>query len=98
MQSSDINHEELINLLYCAAPTKGEAQRFFERELDLGVPRSNYAVMWDRLVDQQSKVDAACAVFQLVLHYSGKEERQLFDEASRKGWMPTHHWTQSVAL
>jgi hypothetical protein len=87
MQSSEINHEELINVLYCASPTKPEAQAFFQQHLDLGVPRTNYAVMWDRLVELEGKVGAAIAVFRLAQHYATKDERRVLEAAAQKGFV-----------
>ncbi len=69
-------------LLYDAPGTKEDKQAFFQLGLKILVPKTNYEVMWERLVDHLGPGGAAEAVFDYVLAIADERLKRLLVKAS----------------
>ncbi len=70
-------------LLYDAPGTKEDKQDFFQRRRKVLVPKTNYEVMWERLVEWLGRAGAGEALFDYVLYAAGPRLQGLLVEASR---------------
>lgn len=62
-----LDSDDALALLVAAPGTKEEKQQFFLERFEIRTPRTNYDLMWDRLVDELGEDRAAEAVCALVL-------------------------------
>ncbi len=85
MRSSDIDPLEMIDLLASSKCTKPEAQKFFQAKYKVRVPRTNYDLMWERLAEQLGDLEAARAVFDLVLKKASPRLIKVLDQAETRG-------------
>ncbi len=77
-----LDSEDAFALLVAAPGTKEEKQRFFQERLEIKPPRTNYDLMWDRLVDELGEDQAAEAVCSLVLSCTDSRAIQLLRRAA----------------
>ncbi len=73
--------DSFFNLLATAPGTKEEKQTFFLTRMKTFVPRSNYEVMWERLVEDRGPALAGEAVFDYVRYNAPGPLKQLLDLA-----------------
>ena len=84
LAAKDVRNIEyrFYELLYDAPGTKEDKQAFFQRRLKILVPKTNYEVMWERLVDHLGPGGAAEAVFDYVLAIADERLKRLLVNAS----------------
>lgn len=70
-------------LLYDAPGTKEDKQDFFQRRMKVLVPKTNYEVMWERLVDYLRRGGAGEAVFDYALDTADERMERLLEKASK---------------
>lgn len=70
-------------LLFNAPGTKEDKQAFFKERMKILVPKTNYEVMWERLVDRLGRGRAGEAVFDYVLHTAPRRLQELLMKASQ---------------
>ncbi len=71
-----------IELLTHAPGTKTNKQTFFQRRMKVTVAKTNYEVMWDRLVDHFNRAGAGEAVFDYILSTADDHLRRSLVKAS----------------
>ncbi len=83
LAAEDVRNIEdpFFNLLVAAPGTKEKKQAFFLSEMKIFVPRSNYEVMWERLVDEKGPALAGEAVIDYVLHSATPRLKELLEDA-----------------
>ncbi|MFQ5910051.1 MAG: TIR domain-containing protein [Thermoplasmata archaeon] len=74
--------DRFLELLSHAPGTKEDKQAFFQRRMKVHIPRTNYEVMWDRLVDSLERGGAGEAVFDYVLATADAHLRRSLAKAS----------------
>src|SRR2546428_10572872 len=82
MTGRGLDSEDALALLVAAPGTKEEKQRFFQERFEIKAPRTNYDLMWDRLVDELGEDQAAEAVCSLVLSCTDSRAIQLLRRAA----------------
>jgi hypothetical protein len=75
--------DRFYELLFDAHGTKEDKQAFFQRRMKILVPKTNYEIMWERLVERLGPGGAGEAVFDYVLYSTPPRLQQLLDQASR---------------
>jgi len=83
MRGPSLDSQDAFDLLVAAPGTKAEKQQFFREQFEVKVARTNYDVMWDRLVDELGEDEAAEAVCSLVLSYADSRAMELLERAAR---------------
>src|SRR5437879_213551 len=83
MVELDVDEQDALDLLVAAPGTKEEKQEFFEDGFYVRVPKTNYNLMWERLVDQLDEDQAVEAVCALVLSSPDSRAIQLLTRAAR---------------
>src|SRR5207249_12168645 len=78
-----LDSDDALALLVAAPGTKEEKQRFFQERFEIKPPRTNYDLMWDRLVDELGEDQAAEAVCSLVLSSTDSREARLLQFAAK---------------
>src|SRR6266851_3295971 len=84
MVDPGLDSDDAFALLVAAPGTKEEKQRFFLERFEIKIPRTNYDLMWDRLVDELGEHEAAEAVCSLVLSSTDSRAVQLLHRAVRR--------------
>ncbi len=84
LAAKDVRNIEyrFYELLYDAPGSKEDKQDFFQRKLKILVPKTNYEVMWERLMDHLGKGSAGEAVFDYVLDTADERLKRLLAKAS----------------
>ena len=82
MVNVGLDSDEAFDLLVAAPGTKEDKQEFLEDEFDVRVPKTNYDLMWERLVDELGEDQAAEAVCALVLSSPDSRAIQLLRRAT----------------
>src|SRR5207249_11305107 len=77
-----LDSDDALALLVAAPGTKEEKQRFFQERFEIRAPRTNYDLMWDRLVDELGEDQAAEAVCSLVLSTPDSRALRLLQRAA----------------
>ncbi|SRR6266568_1599634 len=75
--------EDAFALLVATPGTKEEKQGFFLDRFEVKAPRTNYELMWDRLVDELGEDQAAEAVRSLVLSSADSRAIRLLQRAAK---------------
>src|SRR2546422_11264849 len=83
MVDPSLDSEDAFALLVATPGTKEEKQRFFLERFEVKAPRTNYELMWDRLVDELGEDQAADAVCSLVLSSADSRAIRLLHRAVR---------------
>src|SRR2546429_2159275 len=83
MMDPSLDSEDALALLVGSPGTKEEKQRFFFERFAIKPPRTNYDLMWDRLVDELGEDQAAEAVCSLILSSADSRAMQLLHRAVR---------------
>lgn len=73
--------DSFYDLLRYAPGTKEDKQAFFSARMKILVPKTNYEVMWDRLVERLERAGAGEALFDYVLENAYPRLRELLEEA-----------------
>lgn len=82
--------DRFYELLYDAPGTKEDKQAFFQRMMKVLVPKTNYEVMWERLVGHLGRGAAGEAVFDYVLTTADEHLKRLVVTASRGQGVKLH--------
>src|SRR5438552_722006 len=82
MVELSLDAHDALDLLVAAPGTKEDKQEFFEDEFHVRVPKTNYDLMWERLVDELGEDQAAEAVCALALSSSDSRAIQLLRRAT----------------
>ncbi len=75
--------DRFYELLSYAPVTKEEKQAFFQRRMNVFVPKTNYKIIWERLVEHLGRGGAGEAVFDYVLATADEHLKGLLVRASR---------------
>ncbi len=74
--------DRFYELLYDASGTKEDKQAFFKRRMKVFIPKTNYEVMWERLVELLGRGGAGEAIFDYVLYAADSHLQRLLAQAS----------------
>ncbi len=85
MRAPSVDSEDAFSLLVAAPGTREEKQRFFLERFKVRAPRTNYDLMWDRLIDELGEDQAAEAVCALVLSSPDSRAIRLLQRAEGGG-------------
>lgn len=77
-----LDSQDALDLLVAAPGTKEEKQEFFDDQFEVRVPKTNYDLMWDRLVEELGEDEGANAVAALVLSSTDSRAIQLLGRAA----------------
>jgi hypothetical protein len=82
MTAPTLDPQDAFEVLVAAPGTKEEKQEFFLDQFEVKVPRTNYDLMWDRLVDELGEDEAADAVCSLVLSAADSRALELLERVA----------------
>lgn len=83
MSDYDLEPDEFIPLLSSTPWTKERVRDHLQDQLDVRLPKTTYALIWDRLEEQVGIEKASAAALDVVLLSAGRRLTQVLDEFER---------------